>query len=39
VALPGVYLLWALVVLLLFYPCRRFGLLKRQRQDWWLRYL
>ncbi|MGH9162191.1 MAG: hypothetical protein ACRD2X_19670 [Vicinamibacteraceae bacterium] len=39
VPLAGVYLLWALVVLMLFYPCRRFGMLKRTRQDWWLRYM
>ena len=37
--LPGVYLVWALVVILLYYPCRRFARLKSTRDDWWLRYL
>lgn len=39
VSLPGVYLAWALVVLVLFYPCRKFARLKETRKDWWLRYL
>jgi uncharacterized membrane protein len=37
--LPGVYLVWAIVVLLLYYPCREFGRLKERRRDWWLRYM
>ncbi len=37
--LPGVYLVWALVVVLLYWPCRRFAELKDTRSDWWLRYL
>lgn len=37
--LPGVYAVWALVVALLYLPCRWFGEMKRQRNDWWLRYL
>jgi uncharacterized membrane protein len=37
--LGGVYVVWALVVLLLFYPCRRFAALKNSRRDWWLQYL
>ena len=37
--LPGVYVVWALVVLLLYVPCRWFARLKETRDDWWLRYL
>ena len=37
--LPGVYLVWALVVAILYYPCLRFARLKETRSDWWLRYL
>jgi uncharacterized membrane protein len=36
VPLWGVYLVWATVVLLLYYPCRRFSQLKSTRTDWWL---
>jgi uncharacterized membrane protein len=39
VGLPGVYLAWISVVLLLYYPCRQFARLKDTRTDWWLRYL
>ncbi|HEY7169812.1 MAG TPA: heparan-alpha-glucosaminide N-acetyltransferase domain-containing protein [Vicinamibacterales bacterium] len=39
VALPGVYLAWAMVVALMYYPCRRMATLKNARRDWWLRYL
>jgi uncharacterized membrane protein len=39
VSLPGVYAAWATVVLVLYYPCRRFSRLKDTRTDWWLRYL
>jgi uncharacterized membrane protein len=39
VSLPGVYLAWAIVVLLMYYPCRRFASLKERRTDWWLSYL
>ena len=37
--LPGVYLVWALVVAILYYPCLRFARLKETRSDWWLRYM
>lgn len=37
--LPVVYLVWALVVVLLYYPCRWFMRLKERRKDWWLSYL
>jgi uncharacterized membrane protein len=39
VSLPGVYLAWALVVALMYWPCRWFADLKRRRSDWWLGYL
>lgn len=37
--LPVVYLIWIIVVLLLYFPCRWFMRLKAQRKDWWLSYL
>jgi uncharacterized membrane protein len=37
--LPGVYLAWALVVALMYYPCRWFGQLKATRSEWWIRYM
>ena len=37
--LPGVYLVWAFVVALLYAPCRRFAGLKRRRREWWWTYL
>jgi len=37
--LPGVYLAWAIVVLVMYPMCRRFARLKKERRDWWLRYL
>jgi uncharacterized membrane protein len=39
VSLPDVYLCWALVVALMYVPCRWFARLKAERPDWWLRYL
>jgi uncharacterized membrane protein len=39
VPLWGVYLIWASVVLLLYWPCKRFVELKNTRRDWWLRYM
>jgi uncharacterized membrane protein len=37
--LPVVYLVWVVVVLLLYPPCRWFMKLKARRKDWWLSYL
>lgn len=37
--LPGVYLAWALVVLIMYVPCRWFADLKSRRRDWWLGYI
>ena len=39
VSLPFVYLAWATVVLLMYYPCKAMGYLKATRKSWWLRYL
>src|SRR5882762_9187510 len=33
------YLVWAVAVLLLYFPCRWYADLKARRQDWWLKYL
>jgi uncharacterized membrane protein len=37
--LGPVYLVWALVVLILYYPCKWFFQYKRKKQYWWLRYM
>jgi len=37
--LPFVYLMWAIVILILYFPCRWFAALKQRRKDWWLSYL
>lgn len=37
--LPVVYLIWILVVLSLYYPCRWFGHYRQNHHDWWLSYL
>jgi uncharacterized membrane protein len=39
VSLPIVYLVWIVVVLILYPPCRWFARLKSRRGDWWLSYL
>jgi uncharacterized membrane protein len=38
-SLPGVYLAWAIVIAILYLPCRWFARLKATRKDWWLGYL
>ena len=38
VSLPGVYVAWAIVVVLMYFPCRWYAELKARRGDWWLRY-
>ena len=38
VPLPGVYVAWATVVVLMYFPCRWYAELKARRSDWWLRY-
>jgi uncharacterized membrane protein len=37
--LPVVYLVWAGVVLTLYFPCRWYMGVKQRRRDWWLSYL
>ncbi len=37
--LPLLYAVWALAVLILYFPCRWFADLKARRSNWWLRYL
>jgi uncharacterized membrane protein len=37
--LPFVYLMWLLVIVILYFPCRWFAALKERRRDWWLSYL
>ncbi|WP_343746489.1 heparan-alpha-glucosaminide N-acetyltransferase domain-containing protein [Chitinophaga sp.] len=38
-ALPGVYLVWAAVVLALYRPCRWFDRYRSTHRQWWLSYL
>jgi uncharacterized membrane protein len=38
VSLPGVYVAWAIVVAIMYFPCRWYAGLKARRNDWWLRY-
>jgi uncharacterized membrane protein len=38
-ALPGVYLGWIAVLVILYPACRWFADVKRRRKDWWLSYL
>jgi uncharacterized membrane protein len=37
--LPGVYLIWALVLLILYPLCRKYGRYKSTYSHWWLSYL
>lgn len=37
--LPVIYLIWAGVVLSLYYPCRWFNKYKSTHRQWWLSYL
>ncbi|HEY6508638.1 MAG TPA: heparan-alpha-glucosaminide N-acetyltransferase domain-containing protein, partial [Vicinamibacterales bacterium] len=39
VGLPGVYLVWLVVVVALYPFCRWVAAVKSRRQDWWLSYL
>ena len=38
VSLPGVYIAWAIVVVLMYFPCRWYAGVKARRNDWWIRY-
>lgn len=33
------YLVWAVVIVILYYACRWFAAVKSRRSEWWLRYL
>jgi uncharacterized membrane protein len=35
----GVYVVWLVVILLLYYPCRWYGKYKSTHHQWWLSYL
>ena len=37
--LPYVYFIWISVVVMLYFPCKWFALVKARRKDWWLSYL
>ena len=39
VGLPGVYLIWITVVVILYPLCRWVAAVKARRQDWWLSYI
>lgn len=39
IGLPGVYLVWLLVIALLYPLCHWMAALKSRRKDWWLSYL
>jgi uncharacterized membrane protein len=39
VSLPGVYLLWIAIVVMLYPLCRWVAALKARRRDWWLSYV
>jgi uncharacterized membrane protein len=39
VGLPGVYLVWLLIVAMLYPLCKWVSAVKARRQDWWLSYL
>jgi uncharacterized membrane protein len=38
-SLAGVYVAWAAVVAVMYYPCKAMARLKDRRRDWWLSYL
>ena len=38
-SLPGVYLVWLLVILALYPACRWFASVKQRRREWWWSYL
>jgi hypothetical protein len=38
-SLPGVYLIWFLIIIILYFPCRRYERYKTTHDHWWLSYL
>jgi uncharacterized membrane protein len=37
--LPFIYLIWALAIVILYFPCAWFAGVKQRRKDWWLSYI
>jgi hypothetical protein len=37
--LAFIYLMWVIVIVILYYPCRWFSRMKGQKKAWWLSYL
>jgi len=35
----AIYIIWIGVVLILYYPCRKYGVYKAEHQKWWLKYI
>lgn len=35
----AIYLIWLGVVLILYYPCRKYGVYKTGHQEWWTKYI
>jgi uncharacterized membrane protein len=35
----AIYIIWLGVVLILYYPCLKYGVFKAKHQRWWLRYI
>ncbi|HTT24882.1 MAG TPA: heparan-alpha-glucosaminide N-acetyltransferase domain-containing protein [Candidatus Sulfotelmatobacter sp.] len=38
-SLPLLYLVWAIAIVILYFPCRQFANIKATSTAWWLRYL
>ena len=38
-SLAGVYVIWLIVIISLYYPCRWYGRYKKTHTQWWLSYL
>jgi uncharacterized membrane protein len=39
IELWAIYSIWLGVVLILYYPCRKYGIYKSDHQKWWLKYI
>jgi uncharacterized membrane protein len=38
-SLSGIYMIWAAIVVVLYWPCKWFGQYKAEHKHWWLKYL
>jgi uncharacterized membrane protein len=38
-SLPLLYMVWAIAIAILYFPCRWFAELKTKRDEWWLKYI